>query len=106
MRQLFPTFFNSYAAASGDRITPVKPRSGVFGALSGNRDNHQGYQLSSMENRVEAGRASSRWDGGKNDKGIVVTSSYKIDSSKGEDWESTDHIIAPSKAYDYKPELE
>jgi hypothetical protein len=100
MRQLFPTFFNSYAAASGDRITPVKPRSGVFGALSGNRDNHQRYQLSSMENRVEAGRASSRWDGGKNEKGIVVTSSYKIDSSKGGDSESTQDIIAPSKAYD------
>ena len=100
MRQLFPTFFNSYATASGDRITPVKPRSGVFGAFSGNRDKEQSYQLSSMENRVETGRASSRWDVGKDSKGIVVTSTYKIDSSKG-DSESTEDIIAPSKVYDY-----
>lgn len=95
MRRHFSTIFGSSNAKSG-QMTPSRSAKNAkqFSKMGSAKDGS--FQMESMgrggrEARVEAGRK------GETGAGIVVTNSYKVDSERDADSESTEDMIASSK---------
>jgi hypothetical protein len=101
MRQYFPSFFASYGSSAG-QVTPGSHRrpgnNSSFAKFGASNDRQRSYVMQSMERgdhtKVEVGEDELEL---RTKSGIVVTNSYKVDSDRGTETESTEDILEPSR---------